>query len=248
MMDVHLLGRSSSGCTRRLGRALLLVVKHVLSSRDWYVQLVTAGHAHFGRSVMKTTLRPDGSVVRRVLLEPENGLTIVSLWWNAHIVAPIRRLLEQQDGHGLLVHDAGKVQLLVQLCETVSDFLAAVRRGCAHVLQVAEATAEGRRLAQAHAVFARRLAVKVARLHKVCIAQRTKLSMLREFRQLMARKRSVAALLICHGELRQRMGLPPELLQLILNRAYPALPPRQLRPTATCAGGAAAPHLERAES
>ena len=128
MMDVRLRARGTGlfarpndgSPSRRLGDAVLLVVKHVLSSHDWYTPLVTAGHTHFGSGVMKTTRRgSDGPVVRRVLLEPASGLTRVCLWLTAHVATPMKQLLRKQDGHGLLVHNAQQLALIVQLCEAL---------------------------------------------------------------------------------------------------------------------------------
>ena len=117
-MDVRLLAGPTgyaAVCLRRLSRAVVLVAMHVVAHHeDWYCRLVspcTTAVVHRGAAVvMRTTRRADGTIARRVLLEPSDGLLRVLQWFHAHPLAAVRRLLLEQDGRReLLAHPWGFV-------------------------------------------------------------------------------------------------------------------------------------------
>ena len=227
MLNVRLLA-GPGGAPRAVGEALLLVVRHVFRNEEdaWYSSLVSAGSSHFGRPTIKTTRSArDGTVLRRVLLAPTDGLAIVIGWFQSHPAAALRQVLLQQDGgRGLLVYDPDQLRLLLLFSETIARWATSVWHGCMHTLRHVESSHAQRQRATADHLHAWRLLRVVANFHQRVKTQLNRLAVCSELKRKVELKRRALLLLLCQ----RRFGpLPREVLQLILDKAYgPGLPPR----------------------
>ena len=228
-MDVRLLA-GPGDCPSALSDALLTVARLLVSGHDdaWYNALVTAGSAHFGKSTIKTTKRAcDGTVLRRFLLEPEDGLARAILWFQSQPMAGLRLLLLKQDGRrGLLLYDPAKLKRLLLFADTIGVWVTTVCQGCIHTLRRDDTSHTQRIRARQDQIYAQRLVSLVSRFRQLASTQLTKLGLLHELRWSAELKRAAMLLLLCQ----RRFALPRELVHLIMDQAYsPALPPRRLR-------------------
>ena len=205
-----------------------MVVRHIVCNEEdsWYSSLVTAGSSHFGRPTIKTTrsARDRTTVLRRVLLAPTDGLAIVIGWWQSHPAAALRQIILQQDGgRGLLVYDPDQMKLLLLFAETIARWTTSVWHGCQHVLMRAESSQTQRQRATADRLHALRLLRLVANFHQRVTTQLNRLALCSELRRSAELKRTAMLLLL--GQ--RRLALPRELVMDIMDKAYPALPPRR---------------------
>ena len=169
------------------------------------------------------TARHARATIWRFLHWPQ-GLRAVYVWFDTRLVILFDRLLQSQDaGRDLVVHDQRKLAVLMRCADEIADLVETVRRGAAHPLRF-DASLQTR--------LAVPLLQAVATFRARCAAQSARLDLNRELRQSAALKVSVMALMLCNRELLQRHALPAEVVELIVNRAYPTLPrhaPRWMR-------------------
>ena len=149
------------------------------------------------------------------------GLRAVYVWFDTRVAIVFDRLLQTQDaGSGLVVHDRRKLAVLVRCADEIAGLVETVRRGAVHPPSPVRFDAS----------MQTRLAVPlleaVAAFRGRCAAQSARLDLNRELRQSAALKVPVLALMLCNRELLRRHALPAEVVELIVNRAYPTLPRR----------------------
>jgi hypothetical protein len=213
----------SSTRTEHASKALLMVAGHVSSTvNQFYGELITTSpRGDMQRGIVNTTRLGDGTVWR-VLHWPQ-GLRKVHQWFDEHVANTFDYIIQNQDGGRgeLLVHHPDKLAVLLRFAAKLYELVESVRLG---------AFRGGARAGPVHLTQQAQLAEPVLRaiegFRARCQAQLARLAVHRELLQSTALKMPVLALLLCNAELARRYALPHEVVELIVNRAYPA-PPRR---------------------